>query len=1054
MIRLGIWLMIFVLGVVLVCSREAAADVNAADAGAELYKRLDAKTLGETLRRLRMGVLLEALADETDDPQFKIEALLFQADAADTELRDKLLTRAAATIKTEYEALDKKLQALPPERRSGDEFDDDMIALYKLRLRYVQVQALQRGQGYIDRLTFLLGGEQDRRALQKLISQAAKLLQRTQLYLEEEIRAARSDTDKTKMVYLVPELEDVQAQLEFTAGKLRYYAALVLPKTITDKDGKKIPNPARITLLNKAVRDLQRFADEPEYGVQSFSKLQQGRANRMRGNFDEAREQLAWAAGDRADKSVLAEALFEIVRNETERAASLLRNTKQKDHVQAGNRAFARAEAALEEFRNRAPEAHPQLGVDVKALVLGHYLYEQWAESLRVAGQEKQAESCDKNAQQVFVSFLEKYKDPGIQAAVGKLFRDKFRGKDLDLKNLAPGIVLLLATMELQDATALLEGRSIDALDPQAKARVEALLNKTEEMLLAVKDNKSPEAKKTLPDALWKLGVCYVLKNRNFQAGEMFRRLVKEFPDHPQARNAALNAVKIANQLVAGQIQQGKSVSPQRRRELVESIRVLLKHWPEDKEAAKYHYDLAWQCEKLAATEEGEKRRAWLDEAIANYQAVPSDSPYYNEARFYALELRYRLLQAMPAGEDRNKQARQLRGDMVKFGGDMYALWQKQTDPKVKAELGRFGSTSEFQAEVISHDILGQQEDALKKIDTLSARWPGTKVLREGSEFAIRSRLARGDVQQALAQFEAFQKKYGDEQAQGLMTVVVEKLRRAIQDLSLEPGKQEQLQRFREAYIAFAKKVYDAGIEGASATDRYYLTMLYADSLVQTGTVENARQALRLYEGLGATDAKRREEANAKVTAAFAPLHKQAQATGGHEEKLAVMQSRMMDMIYKYQLEGWTNSKVEQAKYLYDRMFKAGGDEKKDLADMVARAQIAALEAIEKHLLEQTPIDATVLMGMANCHETLKQYSRAFEEYGKLTEGLDPNRNPRTYWEAQLGYCRSFFEAYKSDPEQIQGLLARIQSLRNTAPPRWIGKLNLIENQIEKAKRK
>ncbi|MBN1554126.1 MAG: tetratricopeptide repeat protein [Phycisphaerae bacterium] len=1025
---------------------------SASDAGAELHKKLDAQELGQTLQRLRMGVLLEALADETKDKQLKVEALLFQADTAEPEPRDALLTQAAGEIKTQYEALGKTIESTPADKRKGDTFDESLIAYYKLRLRYAQVQALQRGKPYIDRLTFLLGGQPDREALRGLLSEATELLAKTQRDLKYEISSAREDTDATKMVYLVPELEDVQSRLDFNVGKLRYYTAMLLPETVKDDKGKVIPNPRRESMLGKSVRDLQQFADSPDSGVQSFAKLQQGRANRELGQFDEAQKQLTAAAEDQADAAVRVEALFEIVRNLTEQAAAVLRDKQRDERVVEGNQKFADAEKALEAFRRLAPQAgHPELGVDVKALVLGHYLYEQWADALRSAKLEKQANQYDRKSQQAFVTFLEKYKDPGIQAAVGRLFRDKFRGKNLDFQHLAPGIVLLLATMEMQDAAALLQGKNVDALPPETAAGAKEHLSKAEEMFLAVRDNKTPEAKKTLPDALWKLGVLYVMKNENFQAGQMFRQLVKDFPDHPQARDAALNAVKIANQLVAGQIDQGKSVSPRRRLELVESIRVLLKHWPEDKEAAEFHFELAWQCEKLAEAEEGEKRLDWINEAIANYQSVPKDSSFHNEASFYALELLYQLLQETPAGVERNEKAKQLQAAMTQFGAEMHALWQKTANPKTKAALGQYGSTSEFHSLVVAHDILDQKDDALAKIDALSERWPGTAVLREGSEFAIRSRLGRGDVQKALAQFETFRKKYGDEQAQGLMQAVVEKLQQAILALSIERGKEEQLKLFRDAYAAFAKQVYDASITGATGENKHYLTLLYADSLVQSQNPDNARKALDLYEGLRRGETTRREQRNAKITAEFAKLHKQALAAKARPKPLEDLQKKLAEVIQTYKLQDWTNSKVQEVGYLSEQLAKAKKtQEKQELREMVWRTLMGAFEAVEQHLLQQAPIDATVLMGLASCHETLKQYTRAIDEYGKLTQGLDPNKNARQYWEAQLGYCRSFHEAYKTNAEQMAGLLSRVRGLRAVAPQIWVGKLNLIEVEADK----
>ncbi len=991
-----------------------------------------------------VGGIPSGLADDRAD----IDALLAKAKTTKGPQRDALLAEAAKEVRTEYETLGKKLRTAT--NRSGEAFEEAMIAYFNLRLQYVEIQVLQRGKPYIDRMGFLLAGQPDRKALLALAGEGAKLLHQTQRDLAREISDARQDADKTKMVYLVPELEDVQAKLAYLAGRVYYLAAVVLPKP---SSGQKA-SPQRDRLLQQAVRNLERFVQEPDFGVRAYAALQQGRAYRELGQFDKAQRALAQAVADPNGKDVLVEALFEAARNRIEQAVATA-NEKNVDTAQAP---FAQAEEAIQDFARRTPKVHPPLGVDIKTLVLSHALYRQWARVLRAAGRDAQAAAQEKKSQQAFLTFLHTYKDPVVQAAVGRLFRETFRGKDVDISKLDPGIVLLLGTMETENASALQGSQSLAELSEDERAAVLAHLQQAEVMFRLVRDAQHPDAIRTLPDALWKLGVVYVKRNDHFQAAEQFRRLAEQFPQHEQAQPAALNAVNIAAEGKRLLLEQGKEIPRRYREELVKSIRLMLRHWPKDKEAARYRFDLAWECENLSETASDEQCAAWRDEAIRQYEQVPADSRYYDEARFCALELRYQAILAGPTEEAKPEAVRTLRDDMMRFSREMRTAWENQTDPTKQNDLGRRGSTSEFHGEVLAYDLLGEKDQALSRIEALPNRWPKTRILRRCREFAIRSRLTRGEVPQALRQFKAFQQTYGASQAQDLMQDIVEKLREAIPALAGRAGTQERRKQFREAYLTFARQLYDARIGSAAGREHYALTLLYADALVQGETPAQAQKALRLYEQLAEEDAAKRKDRQAKIREEFAGWIAEARAAGSIE-RLQAMRTKLADILARSGLASWSNPHREQVQYIWSALARAKtAEETEALLPLVRRALVRTLEQAEQYLLRRVRIDAGVRIGLARCHEQLKQYPRAMEEFRRLVGGLDPQQTPQLYWEAQRGYCESFFEAYRNDPAKLRALVVRIRQLRKEKPDlgglRFHGTIGRIQADAEQIVRR
>jgi hypothetical protein len=1047
------------------------------------YTRARADRLGRTLKTLHMGTLLEYLARETDDEGLMVDALLNQA-AATTELaaKDKLLARAAELLKKRTQTLEQKLSEVAPD---SEDAETALIDYYRARVRYIEVQVLQRAQPYIDRLAFLLAGEEDVKTLRELAGNGAKELAGLQKALEKQLEFNPSGNPEAMvylvraleeaMVYLVPELEDIQNRVRYNGAKVRYFAAAVEPKTEPEPEDpetepktepepedpeKTRPNRRREILLEKALEDLKPFVENPDYGVQDAAYLFQGRCYRELGRFPQAADVLAKAAGASAESPILVEVLFEIARTQAEQGAAQLR-AGQADEARLTLEA---AEKAIETFTTQTPSLHPQVGVDFKKLILSYYLYENWADALRAAGQEAQAAEIDRKGQQAFVDFLNKYRDDtGIRMAAAKMFQRKLEGRNVDLTTMDPVIVGLLAELELNEARQVFGGRSPDQLSAEENAAVQEYFAKAKKLFEAIRASQAESAQLAVPDALWNLGVIYVYELDNFKAAERFRELVERFPEHVHARQAALNAVKIAEQLILLQMEENEPVSRQRRLQLVESIRLLLKHWPDDPQSAQYHAQLAGQCEQLAITAEDlEAWRKWTREAIAHYDRVPKDHPRYREAQFYGLELRWKLLDQMPAETDEQKQARlsaarELRKKLLEYGMAAQENWAQADDEGRKADLGQWGSTAEFRAELIGYEILDMQADALAKIEKLAARWPDTAILQESQEYLIRKLLAKGGVDKALTLFNGFRGKYGDEKAQDLMRVVVENLQRTIQTLVAEGKKPDELAQYRKAYLDFANQVYQAQIGGARGTEKYDITALLADALVQSGTEGNAQRALRLYEQLLKEDQARRQKRIQAIRSDIAKRMAAIDRAGTRMDAVEKLLEQFRQALRSYEIDpaSWNSAALADLKYTTQEL---DNDESAMTRDerlaAVKQSAREAYRALQKELEQRLSIDARLLLGLARARQAVGQYGEALKLYRKLDAGLSPSAFPMMYWEVQLAIAQTTLAMHRDKPDQMKKLDILIEQLRDIDPNlggrRFLGRFNKIQAQARK----
>ena len=477
------------------------------------YDRLDNETLGRTLRKMQMNTLLEALAEQTGNFTLRIEALMSQANAVgktDEVRRDKLLADAGNLVLDQGRKYGEEIKKYS---KRDDKYEDATINYYKTYLQYFNITIAQRGGLYFNRIEYLIGGQEDRKKLLKLVDQAGRILSKEFKKLNKVINKSRSS--KILMSYLVPELEKIQLGYRFQEAQILFYNAMVQPalapvkemdvetgkyKPKLDEQGKPVMglNPKITGSLRKAITDIKPFAENPGYGVQPQAKLLLGRCYTEIGDYDKSAETLKWLTTSQVPQTYVTQGLFALFRNQVSRAEHTI--GEQKD-IQGGKVQFAQGKKDIESYLDAFAKTQTSLTVDFRRLAMEYYLYERWGEALSNAGAKSQAVECSKEIQKVFMGFLNKHKSPAVQAQVAEIFGGRLRMDGRDAVAMSPVIVLILATTKIDEARRLQRDVPLNELSGELREKIKKIRGMAIQMLDGICKSNSPAAKAAKPQA-------------------------------------------------------------------------------------------------------------------------------------------------------------------------------------------------------------------------------------------------------------------------------------------------------------------------------------------------------------------------------------------------------------------------------------------------------------------------------------------------------------------------------------------------------------------------
>jgi tetratricopeptide (TPR) repeat protein len=1065
-------------GVVLMALVASSMAQGAAPEKATVHRALrdmDTFELSESLRELQMTTLLRATAEASGNVPAIIDAIVFQADLAGAKDRDRYYAEAVELAKKDIELQRKRI------RDAGDEnprqFDDATIAYYKNKLRYFQLQGVKRGQPYMSRIIYLVASDDDKKMLQELTGNTAEDLLKTERRLTSVLK---NNQRGSKLVYLVPQLEDLQQQLKYTGALVKYSSALGMParvaikpsdppaapepteppaeETATPSEAKPAtqpvavvmpkptskPNPVRTQRLEQAIEDLKLYANDPDMGVQPYANLWRARAYRELGQYEAAQEALAFTVGDQSIASVKVEGYFELARCAIEDSVKELETGTYAEAMTK----LAEAKKATDLFAKEAlaiAGEEAALGVDFKKLNLGSYMYEEWIRTLRKKGLDGEAAAMVKESSGPFNEFYEKYGDNprAIMAAVVFL-RDKFEGRDP--MEMPAMVLVLLAQLELREAQDLQKNGST----PESDAK----LTKAKGMFEAVLARDDEASKAAHPDALWGMGNAYILLRENFKAADQFNLLVERFPQHARARDAGINAVQITATLIS-QWREEKPNAPipvERLKKYRDALLTILTHWGDDARASEYWHHLGFCYDELSEREQTDAGRdKLLTESIACYQKVPAGSENALEAGYINLDIQYRMLQGKPVDATTKALARTLMGNMLAYAMKVKPVVQSETDAARKKQLGQWGATTAFHAEVLRYEYLDDEASALARVQTLAEKWPGTRAMLDSRIFLIRKLLSRGQVARGVDEFEKFQTKYGDTQAQVLMRDVVETLKRTIDELVGNDDQQEALASFRKAYLDFAKQVYDSKKDSPNKSERDSVTMLYGDALVQSGDSANGVIALTLFEPLKKEQDESKKAKVAAIAAKIKGYVDTVKSAPDDANRIRILKGEFEKNLEALGLDKWSGFSRVSLGTAFKRL-NSKDLKPKDVVNACKTAKYRLTRAYgsaQKTLSLRVEVNANVIRGLARAYMLTGQNAKAIPYLRRLIAGLNATTHRTMYWECQLDMVKAQYEVNKDDPKRLGILRASIKQLRDRDPSmggaRFLGQFNGVD---------
>ncbi|MCK4602527.1 MAG: tetratricopeptide repeat protein [Phycisphaerae bacterium] len=1004
--RKGFLFLAAVIAINLIClPGGSAAEQNQARQSA--YGDLDSSKLSAALEGLGMAELLESLMKEPgqggDTP------------AGKTMLANVWITKAMAMrdLKERNKLLDEAIELLQDVAKATEEkagrktaSGEDLIESYLARYKVIETIGLTRIDIYASRLMYIQGGQRDRRNIIEFTGRIIRPLEDLKYDVDETHK--KWNEDLTKLITIMPRLEDIRKRIRYRAGWVYLYRGIAL-------SGIESRGERRRMLRNAIIRAEKFAAGGPESGVKYWSLLLTGMASRELHEHAQAARYLQAANVPQAGPRLRIQAMFEIVRNLVEQALHEV-ELKSKTAAEVGPM-FEQAKNSVADFNRAAFDLLGQAGqleVALKTALLTNHLYESWAACQSDTGKANEYRVAAQNA---LIEFAEKFNDPGVQRAFFQIIANKYSGRE-DFQELNSLILLSLA------------------VDDMVRDRKSDLAERLLELVLSRDDEVS---KMLRPLAIFRLGELMINRLETQKAGDFFISLVKEFPDHRLARTSAINAVLSYTAIISERVRKKQPIAKELRQKYVRILGALLDKWDQDKDLAARYFDLGWQYQKLAEVAELAKDKAEADElmkkAIASYQKVPPGTDRALDARHWSLWLQRELLESKPS-----PQAEALITEMKRFAAaakKAAAAADAKGDGERATELLEWGAQNAFLALEIQYTALGQKDRARMQLRSLGKEWPGTQALQMAAEFDIRELVKDGKTNEAGEKVREFYDKYPREAAQ-LMQLVLEQTRSRIANLRGDPAHAGELKLLRENNVDFAKVLYDRIRQNSpSAEELYVFKQIYAEAMVERAHSPNAPDGLigegiRLFDELVGFDEQRRRKMAEEIDRDYEKALKEIDLAGSDYDRMKKLAKEYFEKLKQLGLDRRDITAAVRLEDAENYLAKAADDEaerQKRLAIFTERLRDAyvALQELEKRFL---PIDSNNLIGLARAYRLKKQYGEALEYYNTVIRGIDPNNNPKLYWSLMLEVYRCVLEASRENKPALEALLDDMRGLQ------------------------
>ncbi|MCD6364511.1 MAG: hypothetical protein J7M14_01415, partial [Planctomycetes bacterium] len=451
------------------------------------------------------------------------------------------------------------------------------------------------------------------------------------------------------------------------------------------------------------------------------------------------------------------------------------------------------------------------------------------------------------------------------------------------------------------------------------------------------------------------------------------------------------------------------------------------------------------------------------------YEAVPRGLPEYMQARQRALKSRSSMLAF--SEEDRiakGSEARKLVEKLLDYGRDVLAVISASTDKIEIADLRRWGSEAEFLAAKMLYEELDCQARALRILDALSERWPGTDVLIRGEDFRIRKLVEIGHTGKAVDALERFKAKHPAEAAR-LLPLLIEKVQAKIAALRGVDLVEDELKVSQQNYLKLVEELFRRRRDETLA-ERYRITQIYADALLENGRVD---EALELLLQCKAHDDAARKIRHDAIDRQFKVKLDAVQSDKASERDLAAARNDFDAMLRHDGIDPESSGKYVQVGRGWEYYKRAdpgiAGDKEKRFEELRV-ALVEGLTKLRETRKDRVPVEAWNLLGLAKAYKAMGErfsaspqggrpaqqaqdaYRKALGYYKRLVTGVrGDGGEARMFWQANLGLCECILGGYSRDKRAMSSLLTRIRQLRNRSQAMGglFARFNAIESKAK-----
>lgn len=774
------------------------------------YDALDNDILARELGNLRMTELLDTLAKDEHNDAVDLLVIQVQKAMAEglacTELRDReeALDRAIALQDHVVEALAK---------------GDDKLKYFRAAMDRIIMEGITKSAPYVERHRYFLARGGDRAKIAAATKAPYDLLKKVVREMEMDVMAWERDTNR---VTDVGALEDLLGEAKYRGAWVCYFRGLGL-SGLADQDEE------RQTVLRRCVEYARLFAEAEDnaVGVKLECLGLMGRAYIELGEYDKARQYFGRASDAKLAPEMQRDLLFEVV----------------KSYIRQGD--ADAADKALNDYFARLQKIVPpagQFAVDFQGMLLKRQVALVRAEQ---AKDSKQADQFGAQANDAVVQLISKY--PGHRDDIEKIITPSL--EEADVLKLTPAQLYAAMGVLLRSAaprTATGPSSTTAPGNPEAAEKLEGKCR-------AILDSKQASPEQRAP-AIYYLAVLRGINGGNQEAADLSLQFLASYPGSDKALDIAVFAWQnlqavMDNRRVTSVKAAAETIGQDFVEKMLKVLQVLQK-WSGDAKVKNLDldYHLGRTLQVLGKDEE----------AVEAFNRIPPSNELYFPSRYdvlmskcgLAVNEKYKDLIA------RRALANQLLVELADYR-DKASQYTSPNERRQNLVRTYAVEADLYRVELLDH-VLKRNDEASREAQAALDRWKDVnpQTYRQVQQTAIVTLLPSnpGKAREVL-----LQSKMGPE----VIQLVVESLRKEIDDIRIDDPVSEKLKAAQDAYRPVAQQLYDAMAADSPPEQTYFFKQAMAYAL-ENGSPDEVAKAAEMFGELSGMSRRFTQEAAAR----------------------------------------------------------------------------------------------------------------------------------------------------------------------------------------------